>query len=144
MLVELDQVEFLEPVEGVEERELRFVLPLRGSATQVLDEDAWVDLLLHVDRRRISNQVGRVGWVVARKLALPDELRVQRRVTRDDDVACLLDLRRDQLLRIGRWQVRALVTVLQRVDRDRTGRLLSAGRHTAISPSGDRAGRGRR
>ena len=57
VLVEVDLVELVEAVEGVEERQLGLVLGPLGGAAEVLDQDARVDLLLDVDRRRVGDQV---------------------------------------------------------------------------------------
>ncbi len=49
--IELDQIELVEAVEGLEQGQLRLVLGSRGGIAQVLDEDAGIDLLLDIDRR---------------------------------------------------------------------------------------------
>ena len=120
MAVEVDDVEVAEPVEGLEQRQLGLVLGPGGGAAQVLDQDPRVDLLLDVDRRRVGDEVLAVELV----LALPDELRIERRVARVADLDGLLDLRGDELVRVGGREVRALVGVRDRIDRGWSCRLL--------------------
>jgi len=70
--VEVDEVEFREAVEGVEEGEFGLILRTRCGAAQVFDEDSGVNLLLDIDRRCICDEV----FAIQSVLALPHELRV--------------------------------------------------------------------
>jgi hypothetical protein len=54
VLVELDHVELVETVEGVEQGQFGFDLTALSGVAQVLDQHPRVDLLLDVDRRRIG------------------------------------------------------------------------------------------
>ena len=135
MLVEVDEVELAEAVERLEQRQLGLVLAgLRGLA-QVLDEHPRVDLLLDVDRRRVDHEVLAVVLV----LALPDELRVERRVARVAQLGIGCSTSGvDELLGVGGRQVGALVGVGDRLDRRRARRLLLPWRHQAPTRSGAR------
>ena len=112
VLVEVDQVELAEAVEGLEQGQLGLVLGPGGGVAEVLDQDARIDLLLDVDRRRVGDEVLAVELV----LALPDELRVERRVARVTDGDRLLELGRDEVLGVGGREVGALVGVGDRFD----------------------------
>ena len=85
--------------------EVALALALRP---QVLDQRLGVHLLLKIDRRRLDDEVGPVGYV----LAAPDELRVQVRVTplelRTNRLAFL---RRKHGLKLGRRDACARVVM---------------------------------
>src|SRR5690606_21754155 len=96
-----------------------------------LDEHAGVDLLLDVDRWRLDDEVIAVLCV----LALPHELRVERRVAWVAQRRRLFDLFGDEVVGVRGRQVRALVGVHDRVDGGGTGGLLLAGWHQFWSRS---------
>ena len=124
VVVEVQVVEAVEPVEGVEERQLRFGLARRCRAAQVLHQHPGVDLFLDVERRGVALQ--NLGLVV---LALPHQLRVQAVVAGPAHRHRLLDLGRDQVLHIRGGDDRALLVVLRGDDRPGTGGGLLAGCH---------------
>src|SRR5438045_3143760 len=101
MLVEVDLVEPTQPVERFEERQLRLVLRPLGRAPEVLDQDAGVDLLLDVDRGRVSYEVYvcLADVVLGRVLPAPDELRVEALVPRVPNLANLFDRGVDERVR---------------------------------------------
>ena len=109
LLVELG---IAQPVEVVEERELRLLLPRLRRHAQVLDDDLRVDLLLDVDRHDRHGEVGAVLLV----LALPDELRVERRVARIQHVLRCGFVRGDEIAQLLSRDVLARVLVLDRLD----------------------------
>ena len=84
---------------------------MAGGAAKVLDQDARVDLLLDVDRRRVGDEVvvAVVDRVGVRVLAAPDQLGVEALVAGVADLADLLDLRVDEVLGVGGRDVGPLV-----------------------------------
>ncbi len=109
MLVEVDEVELCEAVEVLEQGEPRFWLALGGGGAQVLDEDAWVDLFLDVDRRCVGSEFVIVGGAVV--LAAPDKLRVERGVALITNLLDRLDAGVDEVVRVRGRDVGPFVAV---------------------------------
>ena len=84
MLIELDELLEFDAVEVIKQIELLRRVPLMRP--QVLDDGLRLDLLLNVDGRDGNGQ----GFQVFLILALPHQLRVQRRVARVEHGAGLL------------------------------------------------------
>lgn len=100
----------MEQIEFLEEDLFGLRLACFSGVAQVLDQRPWVDLLLYVDRQDRDLEVLAVALV----LALPDELRVQGRITRPEPLARLSV--RNEPGQLGGREVRAVVIVLDRLD----------------------------
>ena len=126
VLVEVDEVQLVEAIEGLEQRQLGLVRGCSSSAAQILDQHPRVDLLLDVDRRRIGHQIP-IGDVV---LAGPHQLRIQGRVAREPRLADGLQVLGPEVVdSLGRGQVGPLVAVDDGFDWHRTSRRLLTRRH---------------
>src|SRR5690349_9698708 len=98
-------LEIVDAVEVVEQRQLRLLLAYFRRVAQILDERLRVNLLLDIDGNDGYLEVARVLLV----LALPHELRIERRVARIPHLRGRLLVLLDEAAQLLRRNVRPRV-----------------------------------